>query len=68
MTKPAAPLKDIPLHEHQCTGCGNTMRHYSRNGCNLPREIECETCKHPDEEKEPEDTGRGVLADADDEE
>jgi hypothetical protein len=60
MNKPE--VKDpFPMHTHTCSGCGQSMRHYAKNGCSTPDIIECETCRNPPKE---EKSGRGSRADA----
>jgi hypothetical protein len=59
MNKPE--VKDAhPMHIHVCSGCNESMRHFSRDGCTMPEVIMCETCKHPPKDEE---SGRGSVAD-----
>lgn len=38
-------IGDLEAHEHTCSSCKATMKHYHKGGCNIPAEIECESCK-----------------------
>jgi hypothetical protein len=41
---------DVPFHSHYCTECQQSEKHWARDGCNLPEEIVCITCKDKQEE------------------
>ncbi len=51
MDKPVDP-NAIPFHEHVCVECKESMRHWRKGGCDLPREIKCDTCTAPPKSRE----------------
>jgi hypothetical protein len=65
MEKPVR-VSDVPMHEHECTDCGQLMMHWHVGGCDLPQMIRCDTCRSPKKETLEDYARRGFRADESD--